>query len=316
MPCYHPNRAFVDGVTESGKKNLVWRRPSQGIVVEEELPCGQCIGCRLEYSRRWACRCMDEASLHEENCFLTLTFDEAHLPKDGSLDVSVFQKFMKRLRISRVRDLQAKHGNAWKKYFKPVRFYHCGEYGEKLGRPHYHALLFGHDFADKELFVMRNGNPFYVSKELDQVWQQGHALIGECTFDTAAYVARYVMKKITGAAAPAHYGNLKPEYVTMSRRPGIGTGWFEKFKGDVYPGDFKVVNGVKTRPPRFYDNLLQLEDPALFERLKARRREAAPKWERQKDGSFEKESSLYRLSVKEQVKLAQISSLKRPLEEF
>jgi hypothetical protein len=133
MPCYFPITAWrsKDGKNEAGKWPVVFK-PTAGYLDKElKLPCGRCIGCRLERSRQWAVRCVHEASLHEKNCFITLTYSPENLPKDGSLDVSHFQKFMKRFR---------------KRFGPGIRFFHCGEYGESLSRPHYHACIFGFDF--------------------------------------------------------------------------------------------------------------------------------------------------------------------------
>ena len=135
-------------------------------------------------------RCMHEKQSHERSAFITLTYDEEHLPQDGGLDVSHFQKFMKRLRKKRGK----------------VRFFHCGEYGDMKGRPHYHAILFGIDFWDDQVLVEeKNDNPYYISAELAQLWPFGQHRIGEVTFESSAYVARYIMKKITGKQAPEHY---------------------------------------------------------------------------------------------------------------
>lgn len=257
MPCYKPLQAWYGkDKTSNGKNSIVFtptdaRDPDSPI----ELPCGQCVGCRLERSRQWAVRCMHEAELHDDNCFITLTFNDDALSKRAfpeSLDVRDFQLFMKRLR---------------KKYGSGIRFFHCGEYGEKYGRPHYHACLFGFDFPDKQLFSINNGQRLYISESLQKLWPYGFATIGSVTFESAAYVARYIMKKITGDMAVEHYcvgvdtdtGEMllkKPEYTTMSRREGIGKGWFEKYHKDVYPHDYVVVNGKKCKPPRYYDKLL------------------------------------------------------------
>lgn len=263
------------------------------------LPCGQCIGCRLERSRQWAVRCLHEASLYDNNCFITLTYNDKHLPPDRSLDVSVFQKFMKRLRF--------KYSD------QTIRFFHCGEYGELNGRPHYHACIFNFDFPDKEVWKISNGHRLYVSKSLEELWEFGFSTIGDVTFESAAYVARYIMKKITGDAAEAHYERidpttglvtrLKPEYTTMSRRPGIGKGFFDQFSTDFYPHDYVVVNGVKVRPPKYYDGLLELTRPYEFDAIK----------ERREVNSFlhVDNNTPDRLRVREQVKLAQLSQLKR-----
>ncbi len=199
-----------------------------------QLPCGQCSGCRLERSRSWAVRCVHEASLHDENCFITLTFNNHYLDPIGSLDKRTFQLFMKRLR----------------KEIAPgkVRFFHCGEYGSKMKRPHHHACLFGFDFPDKWLFDTREGVDLYRSPMLERLWPFGFSTIGEVTFESAAYVARYISKKINGELAPAHYArvdhktgemfSILPEYITMSLRPGIAGAWFDKFEGDVFPRIF------------------------------------------------------------------------------
>lgn len=292
MPCYFPLRAWRgSGRGASGKQPIVFK-PVDAICVDAPifLPCGQCIGCRLERSRQWAIRCVHEASLFERNCFITLTY--ADVPADGSLSIRTFQLFMKRLR---------------KRFSSErIRFFHCGEYGEKFGRPHYHACLFNFDFSDKVLWKEKNGNRLFTSKILEKVWGHGYCVIGEVTFDSAAYVARYIMKKVTGRKAAAHYGGRKPEYISMSRRPGIGRAWFDRFKSDVFPDDFVVVRGKKLRAPKFYDGLYELEHPEVFKALKEKRIAKAKEcgwWERQS----------VRLRIKEVVKLAQIRSLKRDL---
>lgn len=302
MSCFSPIKAYKGQEKIPGKSNLMFSRTGSWRGVSLYLPCGQCVGCRLERSRQWAVRCMHEASLYQRNSFITLTYDNEHLPKNGSLVLSHFQDFMKRLR---------------KKYGSGIRFYHCGEYGEALGRPHYHALLFNHDFEDKKLYTKSNGNSLYSSESLSSLWPAGFSLIGDVTFDSAAYVARYVMKKVTGVNKTMHYRDKLPEYTTMSRRPGIGTGWYKKFKDDVYPADEVVTNGVSCKPPRFYDNLLAKEDRSMFELLKI---------QREKEGNrmvldvingkpvLVSDNDSFRLPVHEEVKLRQISALKRPLE--
>lgn len=264
MPCYKPLQAFRQHPTTpfgKGKLSFTGRDRAEG-GAWIDLACGQCIGCRLERSRRWAVRLMHEAQLHEKNSFITLTYDDAHVPSNGSLQVEDFQLFMKRLR---------------KRSSGPIRFFHCGEYGETTGRPHYHACIFGEDFSDdRQLYkTSPRGDRLYNSAHLSHVWGLGHAVIGDLTFESAAYVARYVLKKITGDKADEHYQGRKPEYVTMSRRPGIGARWYERFAGDVYPADNCIMRGRAMMPPPFYDKLLEKTDPALFERIKRKRNESA-----------------------------------------
>ena len=267
MPCYSllsAWRSATRGV--SGKQKITFDR-RLGVGFELKLPCGQCRGCRLERSRQWAMRCVHEASLWERNCFITLTYDEGHLPDDGSLNKKHFQDFMKRLR-SRFSGQR-------------IRFYHCGEYGEKFGRPHYHACLFGFDFADKVLFSESDGTRLYESASLSDIWGHGFCSIGDVTFESAAYVARYILKKITGDRAIEHYmacdartGEIvvmQPEYTTMSRRPGIGRGWFDKFGDETYRDDFVVLRGRKMKPTRFYDGIYEAENPEGFAAVKRSR---------------------------------------------
>lgn len=300
MPCYHPIRA--------------WRSP-RGVAFKPtpdskdiQLPCGRCIGCRLERSRQWALRLEHEKKFHDQSSFITLTYDEHHVPRDGSLNVKHFQDFMKRLR-------KWKHSVDGGK----IRFFHAGEYGEKKGRPHYHAILFGHSFEEEAYDSETNdrGDKTWSSRELDRLWTDGMSRIGAVTFESAAYVARYVTKKISGRAAEGHYQricettgeifSLKPEYATMSRRPGIGALHFEKYHQDIYPHDQCVVRGHPTKPPRFYDKQLEKINPVAYQDLKDQREHAlalAPKQDR----------TDARLHVRETVKLAQIGQLKRKYE--
>lgn len=304
MPCYSPLHAYKGRMEDSGKIAITFRRSESFRGERLDLPCGQCIGCRLERSRQWAVRCMHEAALHEDNSFLTLTYDDAHLPSDGSLQLRDFQLFMKRLRKSVAP--------------KRVRFYHCGEYGEALGRPHYHALLFGYSSPDRKFFSSRGGNSVYTSDSMSKMWPYGFSVEGDVTFDSAAYVARYVMKKVTGERSAAHYQGRKPEYTTMSRRPGIGKVWFDRFKGDVYPLDRVVVNGAITRPPRFYDNQLAKIDRSTMELIKIQREKNSVRYVIDTDSSGKMlrvvDTDGRRLLIREEVKKAEISSLKRPLE--
>lgn len=246
---------------------------------------------------------MHEASLHDDNSYITLTYNDDHLPLDGSLDKKHFQDFMKRLRkeVSPIK----------------IRFFHCGEYGEKFARPHYHALVFGYDFPDKKYFNTLRGHKRYVSELLEKIWGKGFCLIGSVTFESAAYVARYIMKKITGDDAEHHYKildettgeltDVQPEYVTMSTRPGIGHDWYQLYKGEIFPDDFIVIDGRKFPVPRYYTKLLERDDDALHADIKAQRVKAAY---RQKD-----DATSERLVVREKVKTAQTCILNRHYEE-
>lgn len=254
MACYYPSGQYkVDG-------ELVPR------------PCGRCIGCRLEYSRQWAVRCAHEAHMHEKNCFLTLTYNNQNLPSDESINKQEFKKFIKDLRRF--------------VYPEKLRYYGCGEYGDRFDRPHYHLCIFGFEFEDKEViegwrnrkknrFSTKSIMPIYQSPGLSSVWKKGFCSIGEVTMESAGYVARYVTKKVTGNLADDHYQEKEAEFALMSRMPGIGKPWIEKYFNDVYPKDYFTLNGVKMRPPRYYDEYLKKVDFDLYEKVKERRRKKA-----------------------------------------
>lgn len=300
MPCYHPMPAvrMLDGSVKFVS------RSKKGVDGSLELPCGQCIGCRLERSRQWAMRCLHESSLYQDNSFITLTYDESNLPAGGSLNYPDFQRFMKRLR---------------KNSKRPVRFYMGGEYGESTLRPHFHACLFGFDFADKVYFrKSASGEKIYTSKFLESLWPFGLSSIGNVTFQSAAYIARYCVQKVTGDAADLHYScpefvdedgvirtSVVPEFNHMSLKPGIGAKWLEKYQTDVFPRDYVVINGVKTKPPKYYDVLFERENPGVFSDLVAQRELDAY------SGRLAGEFSSARLDVKRQVKSAQLTQLKR-----
>jgi hypothetical protein len=297
----------------NGKRNIVFSVKDAYSDRSEQIPCGQCIGCRLDRSRIWAIRCMHEASMFDNNCFITLTYDDEHLPFDGSLNKDDWQKFMKRLR-KRFKGMQEVISSDKSSF--PIRYFHAGEYGDRLGRPHYHACLFNFDFEDKEFFKTVNEQHLYTSKTLQELWPFGFSTIGSVTFDSAAYVARYIMKKIYGDSADEHYSRfdpitgelrrLLPEYCTQSRRPGIAANWYTKFSADVYPDDFVVVNGRKVKPPKYYDSKLEMVDPYLFEDIKHERYVASRK--------HLDNNTPDRLEVREKVKMASLGYLIRDLE--
>ncbi len=224
---------------------------------------------------------MHEAQLHDDNCFITLTYDEEHLPKNSSLDKKAFPKFMKRLR---------------KKYpHERIRYYHAGEYGDQFGRPHYHSCIFGFDFPDKNHWTTRKNIPVYHSDILEKLWPFGQSEIGSVTFESAAYVARYIMKKILGdeTAKQKRYQTgteteQQPEYSTMSRRPGIGKQWYDNFKCEVYAADSVIVRGKEMKPPTYYDGLYELQEPEMMEKIKrarSRSRDRASETEARRESS-------------------------------
>jgi len=298
MPCYHPLSAFqcADG-------SIVFYESKRHDTVKSlSLPCGQCVGCRLERSRQWAIRCMHEAQMHTQNCFITLTYDDAHLPSDRSLHYRDFQLFIKRLR---------------KRYpGRRIRYYMAGEYGENFGRPHWHACIFGLDFDDKKLWKRTSANSvLYRSADLELLWPFGYSSIGDVTFESAAYVARYIMKKVTGKNAKEHYQeidpdtgeitNRTPEFTKMSLKPGIGYEWYKQYTSDVYPHDYVIVRGKKVKPPKYYDKKFKIDNPYEFDELL---------YIREKSAKLNyADNTLERLAVKEQVTKAKLQKLKRNL---
>lgn len=310
MPCYKPLLAY-----QCSDGSIVWyESPKWDVVRSLTLPCGQCVGCRLERSRQWAVRCMHEASLYKHNCFITLTYNDDHVPENGSLRYEDFQKFMKRLRKRYSGVEPSASPDSSDKY--PIRFYMCGEYGENFGRPHFHACLFNFDFRDKKYWsTSPSGSRIYRSAVLEDLWPFGFSSIGDVNFQSAAYVARYIMKKVTGRNAPGHYEHTDsvtgeimsrvPEFNKMSLKPGIGADWFHRFHTDVYPHDHVVVNGRKAKPPRFYDGQLEKMFPDLYDEVKYSRFVEAM--------NAIDDNTPERLAVKEQVTLAKLSKLPRVL---
>jgi hypothetical protein len=309
MSCFNPMAAFV---AESGnwagrpKMLKAWDNAyrKSNIYLPKmltSLPCKQCIGCRLDYSRQWAIRCTHEASLYENNCFLTLTYANEHLPANGQLHQRDMQLFWKRLR---------------KKFpHIKIRYFYVGEYGDKFKRPHYHAILFNLDFDDKTYWKSVNGHNYYKSDLLESVWQKGYCVIGDVTFESAAYTARYVTKKVNGKNAEQHYKafnpytgesyQLVPEFSRCSTARGIGYDYYKKWFSDIYPSDEVIVRGHVCKPPQYYDRMLEQEHPELYLQIKARR-----KLENDK-----KDDLLFRhLQAKELVTRQRMSRLVRALE--
>lgn len=172
-------------------------------------PCGQCIACRLNKVRDWTIRLMHENRFHDHSVFLTLTYDEEHLPEDRSIHKEDVQNFMKRLR----------------NYRSGIRFFACGEYGEKYSRPHYHLIIFGLSIDDplfKGKVYDRKSKGYYL---LSPLWKNGNMYLGDVTYSSCRYVASYVNKKQLGKKGKQFYedNKLVPEFTLMSRRPGIGS---------------------------------------------------------------------------------------------
>lgn len=285
MSCYHPLVGIFDGeYTENGKKKfkiegsldpkyILQQHP--GSVV---IPCGRCIGCRLDYSRSWADRMMLELETSKKGIFLTLTYSNEHitfckfdddgLPLAGTLVKRDLQLFLKRLR----------------KHFSELRikFYASGEYGDRTFRPHYHLILFGIGLCDlhdlRRHGVNEIGQAYYISDTISRIWNNGFCLVSDVSWKTCAYVARYVTKKIGSHVLTRDYLNQLPEFSLMSRKPGLGREYL-----DLHPDclDYQNINlstsegGLKIRIPKYYLRQLELTDPDRYAILMKERRECA-----------------------------------------
>lgn len=294
MACYHPIVAWrARSGMVNGKWPLVFNKRDGYVDKEVKLPCGHCIGCRLEYSRQWAIRCMHEAAMYQANSFITLTYANDNVNDNGvtSLVKDDWCLYMKRFRAM-----------LWERHRTRVRFFQCGEYGELLNRPHHHACIFGWDFPDKYLWSNRKCK-LYRSPMLEELWPYGFSSVGDLTFESAAYTARYIVKKITGDGADQHYDGRVPEYVTMSRRPGIGRAWYDRYSQDVRSIDKIVVrNGLTCRPPRYYDSIYDRCFPTAMAAVKRKRL------------STVREEDYSRLQCKENLQYHSVKDLKRNYE--
>lgn len=270
VTCFHPIDAWPPALR--GGKVVFSPHRSYAGATSFPIPCGRCIGCRIAKARDWATRMTHEAKLHSDNSFITLTYDDRHLPLDGSISREAVQLFLKRLR-------KAVAGSA----ASGIRYFAVGEYGERFWRPHYHLITFGFFPPDAKKWRQVRGNITYRSAFLEGVWPYGNVETGRVTPQSCGYVARYSMKKIGGDKAADHYsrphpvtGQLHrviPEFALMSRRPGIGAGWFDRYACDAFPSDFLIVDGKKRNVPDYYkrklDDLPQLL--VTHERKKAAR---------------------------------------------
>lgn len=315
MACYHPLKAWPIGVTDNGKIKykvteyaadhveilgngsvVVSAFPGRSQLADRvitdyvEIPCGKCIGCRLDYSRQWADRCMLELQSHDEAWFLTLTYKDEFLPQSYyadpltgeaypsyTLDKRDFQLFLKRLRFACPDD--------------NIRYFACGEYGGQTFRPHYHAILFGLHLHDlKPLKQNFQGQMTFESETIKRAWSVGSGngkdnksigfhMLGTVTWESCAYVARYIMKKQTGPEAEFYTNfGLQSEFTLMSRRPGIAREYYDTHP-DIYEKQHIMLStetgGRQIRPPKYYDKLYDIDHPEEMAEIKAARQRMA-----------------------------------------
>lgn len=266
------------------------------------VACGRCQGCLSDRAQVWALRCVHEAQMHEDNCFVTLTYSDANLPKGGSLVPAHGSTF--------IRDLRRSLCN------HRISFYLCGEYGDTGNRPHYHALIFGwmpHDM------VLWKTEPFriFTSAKLEKLWGRGFTSVGPVTFESAAYTARYVLKKVHVIGGVSHYERVdpltgeihkvEPEFARMSLNPAIGKRWYAKFKQDAFPSDFVTHGGEKWPVPKYYYTLLKRESESEAGAVKQAR------FKKSIEARSMREKTPERLAIREEVHKAKLKLYKRNL---
>lgn len=293
--------------------------------------CGRCLECKIKESKQWAQRSVAESEMHVDNWFITLTYNDEHLPPSVPtfsrhnyefgfwfpLLYEDFEGFKKRL-LEHMRYHFDVDG---------IRFLMCGEYGPKTGRPHFHVIFYGLPLPDvqKHCDVTVGGKKYVylTSKLIEDKWGKGFVTIGEVNWNTSAYVARYVLKKFSNLEEYDYcklcYENgrepLPPEMRQASRRPGLGRPYFEAHKDEIYPLDKVVLpNGNVVQPCSYFDNLYDLEEPDILECLKNQRITNAMIAQQNEQSKFKNQTEYSEYKKKKSEKFARsISKLKRPL---
>lgn len=316
MSCTSPLKAWKIGLTPAGKADLLITdlvvdhieipprcqdktkifcaldgsiyRPGWKVNGEfVQIPCGHCMSCRLEYSRQWANRCMLELEYHKSAYFVTLTYDELHVPVDYMSDPETGEA--KPVMTLRKRDLQLFLKRLRKRFGDNLRYLAAGEYGSDTCRPHYHLIIFGLQLDDLEFYKQQRGYTYYNSKSLQKCWSLnlgsnrvplydsiGYAVVGEVSWQTCAYVARYVTKKLKGPAAQWYEDmHMEPPFMLMSRNPGLAHQWYVDHP-DYH--DYEYINvstpdgGRKFKPPKYLDYLYDIDYPEESAILKEQRK--------------------------------------------
>lgn len=304
MTCVSPLTAYWSKeFGKSGKRGVTFDRNSSFSGVPFQIGCGQCIECRASYAQDWATRLMHERKSHPEAWFLSLTYSKHHLPANADLSKMDLHLFMHRLRKSQRR-----------KYGRKIRFFACGEYGDVGNRPHYHAIVFNMRIPDL-VFYKRNarGDPLWSSKYVEGVWNDyGMCTVGDVTYDSAHYVAKYGLKRVTGVLADEHYMDVDPdgliftrtaEFSRKSNRPGIGYEFFQKYYKEIYASDSCIMSGKEVPVPKYYDMLYERLDSEKFALVKRGRLRRAY--------LLKKNFSVDRRRAGEVIKLRQLAARKR-----
>lgn len=271
MSCHSPSRVRVS-------RKAAYGGPLAHTSWTQTVGCGNCLGCRLDQGRDWTLRLWHEAITSRYASFVTLTYDDEHLPANYSLEPKHLREFIKRLRDSYRRETY-EDGS-------PVRitYYAVGEYGSTTKRPHYHAVIFGAPLLDR--VPADCSRPVWQSPTIERAWRYGWSEFDAVTVASVAYVAGYVRKKVSARMAPDYYTrvdpatgeliDLVPEFARMSRRPVLGSRWLKRFWSDVYPADRVVMNGKEYRPPRAYDRWMDEHHPEVMNAVRDKRYENLP----------------------------------------
>lgn len=265
MPCETPQRAYqrADGGPLSFAAPNPGNDPHTWKAID--VPCGHCILCRQEQARQWGVRITHEASLWEESSFVTLSYDDKHLPLHRSLDFQDLEHFWKRLRH----------------HVGKLRYFAVGEYGEQTQRPHYHACIFGHAFVEHRQIIRDKPTLLWTSPLLAECWGKGHVAVGALNFQTAQYTASYTLKKLKTGQQYVRIDEETGELIRlvqpqprMSRN--IAREWWIRYGNQVADHDLVIINGRKQKPPKAYDRWLAEYEPERVETIKQKRRENAP----------------------------------------
>ena len=223
MACTNPVPVRFGDTTANGKKEIIFKWKGDQTEYDSLLPCGKCEPCIAMKRAEWGIRIYHESLTHERNCFLTLTYDEDHLPEDCKIDKDHVRQFIRKARED-----------------KPIRYFACGEYGEKYGRPHYHICLFGEDYRAMSWRIGNDG--MYCNNFLEEIWNKGQITAAPLTPGSAMYTAGYVQKKI----------NDSDTFNLMSRSPPIGKPWLLDNLHRLGNRDTITINGKEHPLPRKY----------------------------------------------------------------
>lgn len=272
MPCQAPMPAWRPATGGP----LKFRQPTDGRAYNPiNVPCGTCILCREEQARQTAVRIYHEAQYYADNCFLTLTYADEHLPPHGSLRYADLVKFWKRLR-----KLVARRSKEDRTILPKMRYYAVGEYGDRTLRPHYHACIFGHAFLHQRILVRTVPTVLWTSAELMQCWGYGNVAIGDLNFATARYTAQYICKKLRQKQKYVRVDQQTGELIELEQprafmSKNLGKNWWSQWHQQTIDHDHVVIDGRPQKPPKAYDRWLGEARPEKLEKIKDNRRDKA-----------------------------------------